>query len=105
MEIMDELIIIVVAFAFGAASAWMCLENRINEINAENDFILRRKEQIKDCWAGVKPLICGLREVKSGDGAMTGGYFDRYELDACREKIREMEILLADEWELPFGGK
>lgn len=105
MEITDELIVIAVSFACGAASAWMCLENRINEINAENDFILRRKEQITGCWTEIKPLIHGLREVRSENGAMMGGYFDRYELDACREKIREMEILLADEWKLPFSGK
>lgn len=105
MEITDELIVIVLAFACGAASAWMCLENRINEINAENDFILQRKEHVKECWDGVKPLVCGLREVKSGDGAMMGGYFDRYELDACRERIRELEILLDDEWKLPYGRK
>lgn len=63
MEVTDELIIIAVSFACGAASAWMCLENRINEINAENDFILRRKENLKFCWADVDAFIHGLREV------------------------------------------
>lgn len=56
MEMTDELIIIAVSFACGAASAWMCLENRINEINAE--------------------------------------------MDALKEKIKEIEILMADEWRL-----
>lgn len=97
MEVMDELVVIAVAFACGAASAWMCLENRINEINTENDFILRRKEHIKECWGEVGKFIHGLREVKSGHGAIVGGYFDRYELDACKEKIKEIEILLENE--------
>lgn len=100
MEIADELIIIAVSFACGAASAWMCLENRINEINAENDFILRRKEHIKDCWADVGTFIHGLREVNEGTGTVVGGYFDRADMDVLKEKIKEIEILMADEWRL-----
>jgi hypothetical protein len=100
MEVTDELIIIAVSFACGAASAWMCLENRINEINAENDFILRRKDHIKDCWADVGTFIQGLREVTEGTGTVVGGYFDRADMDALKEKIKEIEILMADEWRL-----
>ena len=47
MEITDELVVVAVAFFCGAASAWTWLENRMNEISAENDFILRRKENVK----------------------------------------------------------
>lgn len=100
MEVTDELIIIAVSFACGAASAWMCLENRINEINAENDFILRRKENIKICWADVAAFIHGLREVNGENGTVVGGYFDRADMDALKEKIKEIEILMADEWRL-----
>lgn len=100
MEVTDELIIIAVSFACGAASAWMCIENRINEINAENDFILRRKEHIKDCWADVGTFIHGLREVTEGTGTVVSGYFDRADMDALKEKIKEIEILMADEWRL-----
>lgn len=100
MEVTDELIIIAVSFACGAASAWMCLENRINEINAENDFILRRKDHIKDCWADVGTFIHGLREVTEGTGTVVGGYFDRADMDALKEKIKEIETLMADEWRL-----
>lgn len=60
MEITDELVVVAVAFFCGAASAWMCLENRINEINAENDFILRRKENVKACWEDIEELIHSL---------------------------------------------
>lgn len=100
MEITDELILVVLSFACGAASAWMCLENRINEINAENDFILRRKEHIKDCWADVGTFIHGLREVNGENGTVVGGYFDRADMDALKERIKEIEILMADEWRL-----
>lgn len=100
MEITDELVVVAVAFFCGAASAWMCLENRINEINAENDFILRRKENLKICWADVAAFIHGLREVNEENGIMVGGYFDRADMDALKEKIKEIEILMADEWRL-----
>lgn len=100
MEITDELVVVAVAFFCGAASAWMCLENRINEINAENDFILRRKETLKICWADVAAFIHGLREVNGENGTVVSGYFDRADMDALKEKIKEIEILMADEWRL-----
>lgn len=100
MEITDELVVVAVAFFCGAASAWMCLENRINEINAENDFILRRKENLKFCWADVAAFIHGLREVNGENDTMVGGYFGRADMDALKEKIKEIEILMADEWRL-----
>ena len=100
MEVTDELIIIAVSFACGAASAWMCLENRINEINAENDFILRRKEHIKDCWEDIEDLIHSLREVSEGRGTVVGGYVDRCDMDRYKERMKEMEILMKDEWRL-----
>ena len=100
MDVMDELIIIAVSFVCGAASAWMCLENRINEINAENDFILRRKEHIKDCWADVRTFLHGLREVNGENGTVVGGYFDRADMDALKERLKEFELLMADEWRL-----
>lgn len=31
---------------------------------------------------------------------MVGGYFDRADMDALKEKIKEIEILMADEWRL-----
>lgn len=100
MEITDELVVVAVAFFCGASSAWMCLENRINEINAENDFILRRKEDIKDCWEDIEELIHSLREVSEDRGTVVGGYFDRADMDALKERIKEIEILMADEWRL-----
>lgn len=100
MEITDELVVVAVAFFCGAASAWMCLENRINEINAENDFVLRRKEDLKACWADVAAFIHGPREVNGENGTVVGGYFDRADMDALKEKIKEIEILMADEWRL-----
>lgn len=100
MEVTDELIIIAVSFACGAASAWMCLENRINEINAENDFILRRKEHIKECWVDVVTFIHGLREVTEGTGTVVGGYFDRCDMDRYKERMKEMRTLVEDEWRL-----
>lgn len=100
MEITDELILVVLSFACGVATAWMCLAFRMNEINAENDFLLRRKEHIKDCWADVGTFIHGLREVNGENGTVVGGYFDRADMDALKEKIKEIEILMADEWRL-----
>lgn len=100
MEVTDELIIIAVSFACGAASAWMCLENRINEINAENDFVLRRKENLKFCWADVDAFIHGLREVNGENGTVVGGYFDRCDMDRYKERMKEMRILIEDEWRL-----
>ncbi len=100
MEITDELILVVLSFACGAASAWMCLENRINEINAENDFILSRKEHIKDCWEDIEELIHSLREVSEGRGTVVGGYVDRSDMDRYKERMKEMRILIEDEWRL-----
>lgn len=100
MEMTDELIIIAVSFACGAASAWMCLENRINEINAENDSVLRRKEHIKDCWKDIEELIHSLREVSEGRGTVVGGYVDRRDMDRYKERMKEMRILIEDEWRL-----
>lgn len=100
MDVMDELIIIAVSFACGAASAWMCLENRMNEISAENDFILQRKEHIKDCWEDIEELIHSLREVSDGRGTVVGGYVDRYDMDRYKERMKEMRILIEDEWRL-----
>lgn len=100
MEVTNELIIIAISFACGTASAWMCLENRINEINAENDFVLRRKENLKFCWDDVAAFIHGLREVNGENGTVVSGYFDRADMDALKEKIKEIEILMADEWRL-----
>ena len=100
MDVMDELIIIAVSFACGAASAWMCLENRINEINAENDFILRRKENVKACWEDIEELIHSLREVSEGRGTVVGGYVDRSDMDRYKERMKEMRILIEVEWRL-----
>lgn len=100
MEVTDELIIVALAFFCGIASAWMCLENRMSEISAENDFILRRKESLEICWADAAAFIHGLREVNGENGTVVGGYFDRADMDALKEKIKEIEILMADEWRL-----
>lgn len=62
--------------------------------------ILRRKENIKACWADVGTFIHGLREVNGENGTVVGGYFDRADMDALKEKIKEIEILMADEWRL-----
>ena len=45
-------------------------------------------------------FIHGLREVTEGTGTVVGGYFDRADMDALKEKIKEIEILMADEWRL-----
>lgn len=100
MEITDELVVVAVAFFCGAASAWMCLENRINEINAENDFILRRKENVKACWEDIEELIHSLRKVSEGRGTVVGGYVSRCDMDRYKGRIEEMRILMADEWRL-----
>ena len=60
MEVTDELILVVLSFACGVTSSWICLENRINEINAENDFIIKRKENVKACWEDIEELIHSL---------------------------------------------
>lgn len=100
MEMTDELIIIAVSFFCGIASAWMCLENRMNEISAENDFVLRQKERIKDCWEDIEELIHSLREVSEGRGTVVGGYVDRCDMDRYKERMKEMRILIEDEWRL-----
>lgn len=100
MEMTDELIIIAVSFACGIASAWMCLENRMNEISAENDFVLRQKERIKDCWEDIEELIHSLREVSEGRGTVVGGYVDRCDMDRYKERMKEMRILIEDEWRM-----
>lgn len=100
MEITDELVVVAVAFFCGIASAWMCLENRMNEISAENDFILKRKEHIKDCWEDIEELIHSLREVSEGRGTVVGGYVDRCDMNRYKERIKEMRILIEDEWRL-----
>lgn len=100
MEVTDELIIVALAFFCGIASAWMCLENRMNEISAENDFILRRKEDVKACWEDIEELIHSLREVSEGRGTIVGGYVDRCDMDRYKERMKEMRILIEDEWRL-----
>lgn len=100
MEVTDELIIVALAFFCGIASAWMCLENRMNEISAENDFILRRKENLKICWEDIEELIHSLREVSEGRGTVVGGYVDRCDMDRYKERMKEMRILIEDEWRL-----
>lgn len=100
MEITDELVVVAVAFFCGIASACMCLENRMNEISAENDFILQRKEHIKDCWEDIEELIHSLREVSEGRGTVVGGYVDRCDMDRYKERMKEMRILIEDEWRL-----
>lgn len=100
MEITDELILVVLSFACGVATAWMCLAFRMNEINAENDFLLHRKDEAEECWDAVRNYIYGLKEVDYGRGSVVGGYFSRYDLDGYKEKIREMDILMADKWRL-----
>lgn len=100
MEVTDELILVVLSFACGVASAWICLENRMNEISAENDFILRRKENVKACWEDIEELIHSLREVSEGRGTVVGGYVSRCDMDRYKERIEEMRILMADEWRL-----
>lgn len=100
VEVMDAMIVIVVSFAFGAATAWICLESRMYEINKEIDFIHRRKESLRSYWAEVEKYIQSLREVQGENGAVVGGYFDRNEMEFYKEKIKEIEILLEDEWKV-----
>lgn len=100
MEVTDELILVVLSFACGVASAWICLELRMNEINAENDFLLYRKDEAQECWDAVRDYIHGLKEVDYGHGSVVGGYFSRNDLDVYKEKIKEMDILMADKWRL-----
>lgn len=102
MEITDELILVVLSFACGIATAWMCLAFRMNEINAENDFLLRRKDEAQKCWDAVREYFYGIDEVRNIDNDFTivSGCFDYYELDEYKEKIKEMDILIADKWRL-----
>lgn len=74
--------------------------NKIKSVPMDNDFILRRKEHIKGCWTDVGTFIHGLREVNEDTGTVVGGYFDRADMNALKEKIKEIEILMADEWRL-----
>ena len=93
MEITDELVAVAVAFFCGAASAWMRLENRINEINAENDFVLRRKEDVKACWENIDEFIQDIHFLGE-DG------IDRNDMARYKSSIEVMKILMEDEWRL-----
>lgn len=48
----------------------------------------------------MRDYIHGLKEVDYGHGSVVGGYFSRNDLDVYKEKIKEMDILMADKWRL-----
>lgn len=69
-------------------------------ISIKSSDIKAMKDEAEECWDAVRDYIYGLKEVDYGRGSVVGGYFSRYDLDGYKEKIREMDILMADKWRL-----
>lgn len=47
-----------------------------------------------------RELIHSLREVSEGRGTVVGGYVDRCDMDRYKERMKEIRILVEDEWRL-----